>query len=86
MFDCPFDIEQDFSDVEGDEAGMASIRYNNRHVDLGLVNVAGDGSNSIPKYFQERTTGSFIPLPNPGVTVNITIRDRPLDRIRSVVG
>ena len=44
MFDFPFDIEQDFSGVEGDGAGVILIRYNDQYVDLGLVNIAGRAS------------------------------------------
>ena len=73
FFDFSFDIAQDFSDIEGDEAGMTSLKYTDQHVDLGVVNIAGDSPNSTRKYLQARAIGSFIPPANPDVTVNITL-------------
>ena len=78
LFDFSFDMAQDFSDVEGDEAGMTSFKYNDQHVDLGLVNLPGDSSNSTRKYLQARATGTFAPSANPDVTANVTLPETVL--------
>ena len=57
LFDFSFDIAQDFSDVEGDEAGMTALKYNDQHVDMGIVNMKNEGDDAkVGKFIRVRAT------------------------------
>jgi beta-xylosidase len=55
LFDFSFDLSHDFGSAEGDEAGLTSFKYNDKHVDLGIVNMKQD-NGTIGKFIRARAT------------------------------